>query len=388
MKKYEYLSELEKRLSALPEAERRDALNYYEEYFDAAGTENEDATAAELGDPAETARKILEGEGLTPDAASAEAPTPLVADPAPHRDAAIPPVAGVVLGVAVVLVFAIAAIVCLFGVRSSFVANTAKTLVSSTFEPPQDAAPTTETPDSDPNEESAPVTAETTDTTRTQSDTITFDRKGVKNTTFYIGYGTVVIETSNAVTLPTLSYTNIHEDWFNCYAEDTADTIRVSYTVPANYDLGRDDVPQFTLTVPSPRSFTFDALHIEVDMGDVQFRGDVEADTVNVAVGMGNFGGGTVAAKEFSANVSMGNFDLDKLNGAQTTAVNVDMGNIGLTVDGRAEDYDLDLTTDMGNVAFNGMEQGNACHAKSTQAHPRSVILTADMGDVVLTTAE
>ena len=55
MKKYEYLSELEKRLSALPEAERRDALNYYEEYFDAAGTDNEDATAAELGDPAEAA---------------------------------------------------------------------------------------------------------------------------------------------------------------------------------------------------------------------------------------------------------------------------------------------------------------------------------------------
>ena len=37
MKKYEYLSELEKRLSALPADARRDALNYYEEYFDAAG---------------------------------------------------------------------------------------------------------------------------------------------------------------------------------------------------------------------------------------------------------------------------------------------------------------------------------------------------------------
>ena len=36
MKKYEYLSELEKRLSALPADARRDALNYYEEYFDAA----------------------------------------------------------------------------------------------------------------------------------------------------------------------------------------------------------------------------------------------------------------------------------------------------------------------------------------------------------------
>ena len=66
MKKYEYLSELEKRLSALPADARRDALNYYEEYFDAAGPDNEDATAAELGDPAEAARKILEGEGLTP----------------------------------------------------------------------------------------------------------------------------------------------------------------------------------------------------------------------------------------------------------------------------------------------------------------------------------
>lgn len=79
MKKYEYLSELEKRLSALPADARRDALNYYEEYFDAAGPDNEDATAAELGDPAEAARKILEGEGLTPDA-----------DPAaPERHAAV-----------------------------------------------------------------------------------------------------------------------------------------------------------------------------------------------------------------------------------------------------------------------------------------------------------
>lgn len=97
MKKYEYLSELEKRLSALPADARRDALNYYEEYFDAAGPDNEDATAAELGDPAEAARKILEGEGLTPDADPAApesarggavppaAPEPPAADPQPAR---------------------------------------------------------------------------------------------------------------------------------------------------------------------------------------------------------------------------------------------------------------------------------------------------------------
>lgn len=83
MKKYEYLSELEKRLSALPADARRDALNYYEEYFDAAGPDNEDATAAELGDPAEAARKILEGEGLTPDADPAA--------PESARGGAVPP---------------------------------------------------------------------------------------------------------------------------------------------------------------------------------------------------------------------------------------------------------------------------------------------------------
>ena len=89
MKKYEYLSELEKRLSALPADARRDALNYYKEYFDAAGTDNEDATAAELGDPAEAARKILEGEGLTPDDATPEE-TPLTPPTAPEPPAADP----------------------------------------------------------------------------------------------------------------------------------------------------------------------------------------------------------------------------------------------------------------------------------------------------------
>ena len=45
MKKYEYLSELEKRLSALPADARRDALNYYEEYFDAAGPDNSNSNS-------------------------------------------------------------------------------------------------------------------------------------------------------------------------------------------------------------------------------------------------------------------------------------------------------------------------------------------------------
>lgn len=396
MKKYEYLSELEKRLSALPADARRDALNYYEEYFDAAGTDNEDATAAELGDPAEAARKILEGEGLTPDDATPEetpltpptAPEPPAADPQPAPPRRSPRAKTMWLIFAIVIVAAL--LVQLAVLALSFAKPSGGTASMMTIPQEEETAASALVRNEDfYNEATAAEKSsitENADNATVQSNTIRFERRGFKNATFYIDYGTVTVETSDAVTLPTLSYTNIHGDWFSCYTEETTNTLRVNYTVPANYDLSNDDVPRFTLTVPSPRSFTFDALHLEVGMGDVQFHGDVEADTVDVTVNMGNFSGQAVTAKAFSANLDMGNFDLDKLNGAQTTNVSVSMGNIGLSADGSAADYDLDMTTDMGKVTFNGLEQGDGYHARSNQEHPRSLILVVDVGDAVLTT--
>lgn len=396
MKKYEYLSELEKRLSALPADARRDALNYYEEYFDAAGTDNEDATAAELGDPVEAARKILEGEGLTPDDATPEetpltpptAPEPPAADPQPAPPRRSPRAKTMWLIFAIVIVAAL--LVQLAVLALSFAKPSGGTASMMTIPQEEETAASALVRNEDfYNEATAAEKSsitENADNATVQSNTIRFERRGFKNATFYIDYGTVTVETSDAVTLPTLSYTNIHGDWFSCYTEETTNTLRVNYTVPANYNLSNDDVPQFTLTVPSPRSFTFDALHLEVDMGDVQFHGDVEADTVDVTVNMGNFSGQAVTAKAFSANLDMGNFDLDKLNGAQTTNVSVSMGNIGLSADGSAADYDLDMTTDMGKVTFNGLEQGDGYHARSNQEHPRSLILVVDVGDAVLTT--
>lgn len=41
MTRQEYMQQLAALLAAMPEAERRDALDYYEEYFDAAGPEKE-----------------------------------------------------------------------------------------------------------------------------------------------------------------------------------------------------------------------------------------------------------------------------------------------------------------------------------------------------------
>lgn len=58
MNKAEFLSELERLLSNVPENERLEALKYYEEYFADAGEENEQKVIAELESPQKIADKI------------------------------------------------------------------------------------------------------------------------------------------------------------------------------------------------------------------------------------------------------------------------------------------------------------------------------------------
>lgn len=61
MTRQEYMQQLAALLAAMPEAERRDALDYYEEYFDAAGPEKEAQTIQELGSPPECGGKDMGG---------------------------------------------------------------------------------------------------------------------------------------------------------------------------------------------------------------------------------------------------------------------------------------------------------------------------------------
>jgi len=58
MTKEEYLQALEKELASVPEAERQDVLEYYREYFDEAGPENQEQVLRELGAPALLAQQL------------------------------------------------------------------------------------------------------------------------------------------------------------------------------------------------------------------------------------------------------------------------------------------------------------------------------------------
>lgn len=409
MKKYEYLSELEKRLSALPADARRDALNYYEEYFDAAGPDNEDATAAELGDPAEAARKILEGEGLMLDSAQAAAgessdaadtaqdaapePTgenPPTTKPELHGPAAIPPVMGVLLALAAVLVVVCVLLIGFFGVRRSSIADTAETFVVSAVEQSQDADPTTETPDSENVEESgtaAEGSSDPVDDNNPHTMGMSFGSITPQDAVLDIDYGRLTIVIDPGATSVALHCENIYSKRFDfTYTENEPLTIR--YKVPANCDLSSEPEPEFVLSVPDAETFHFKKLSITSAMGDVEFDNSntIAADSIDLDLAMGNFTGSTVQAERFTADVSMGNFDLGLLAGVQTAMVEAAMGDIGLTVDGRPDDYALDLQTSMGNVMFNGRTMSSIY--TQTAAAPRSVTLTAPMGDVVLTTTQ
>ena len=71
-----FIAALEQLLAPLPEAERKDALSYYEDYLDAAGPENEARAIAELGNPEEVARKILDEQTPAGSSAAPASPAP------------------------------------------------------------------------------------------------------------------------------------------------------------------------------------------------------------------------------------------------------------------------------------------------------------------------
>ena len=61
MTRAEFMEKLKNLLSDIPEGEREEALNYYEDYFDDAGVENEEEVVRSLGSPEKVAKTIRDG---------------------------------------------------------------------------------------------------------------------------------------------------------------------------------------------------------------------------------------------------------------------------------------------------------------------------------------
>jgi len=59
MSRHDFIAQLQKKLRKLPFDEVKEATDYYEEYFDDAGEENEQAVLEELGSPSAVASHII-----------------------------------------------------------------------------------------------------------------------------------------------------------------------------------------------------------------------------------------------------------------------------------------------------------------------------------------
>lgn len=91
MTKTEFLSRLAEELKGISAEEREEALNYYSEYLDEAGEENEEAAIEELGGPEKVARIIRANTAQSAQGAQPAAPKAAAEDPFRAAEQHVPP---------------------------------------------------------------------------------------------------------------------------------------------------------------------------------------------------------------------------------------------------------------------------------------------------------
>ena len=240
---------------------RAATLNYYEEYFDAAGPDNEDATAAELGDPAEAARKILEGEGLTPDADPAApesarggavppaAPEPPAADPQPARPQKHGPGAKTMWLIFAVVI--VAALLVQLGVLVLSFAKPGGGTASMVVAPTEEETAASGLVRNEDFYNGTAATEDADSGSPLEKMDFTTGLADAKNITFDIDYGAVTVVVDSGAE-PPLSCTNLRQDWFTfTNTGDNTSPVRVFYKVPANLQPRQEPgpEPEFVLSI-------------------------------------------------------------------------------------------------------------------------------------------
>lgn len=325
-----FLAALEQLLAPLPEAERKDALSYYEDYLDTAGPENEARAIAELGSPEEVARKILDEQ---PPADSSAAP----ASPARKPRSRWRMVLG---GGLAVLVLA-----CFFFQHSK----------ATPVQPVESVSPSSEIPAS-----SAEVPAESSSTQPTvpisTPDGLTFslsaemvhDKLSLK-----LDYGTVLFVVDPNASDITLQFDGFRTRYLT-HSSEKAGTTEFSYHIPKYNALPDSDSALLTITVPENILHEVD---IDLAMGDVDLgtlsldeldlelaMGSVSADSLTVKdadfdLAMGGCHIDHLTAPKFDAELAMGDCTIGMLSGAQDVSISVITGDTDLTLEGSASDY-------------------------------------------------
>lgn len=388
MTKYEYIAKLEKLLAHMPPQERRDALEYYVEYFDAAGPDHEAETAEKLGNPETVAAKILEGAGLSGnadgDSASGAAQPP--SDAADGGNPADGPVTRtglqgpglLVLFVVILLLVALALALSAaatgfrgFGRDKEITVTASEQVVSDTpaalaDSTPAPAAQDTATP-APAADASAPAAANVSADTQAPSDWETTYPAAITEVDLELSQMNLVVMVDDTVSAVTLRGTGAADSALRVDQQEMDRENKLDARLSAD----QGSTASLTLALPAnnmPRRLEFKLTGGSATLPDLTLD-ELEVDSVGAAVtvgritarkvdlqeeGNGTVSAGAITADEVSLDAKRGTVEAAQISVNRQLDVEAEGGNVMATLQGRADAFRLEAENKGGTLNVNG----------------------------------
>lgn len=393
MTRQEYMQQLAALLAAMPEAERRDALDYYEEYFDAAGPEKEAQTIQELGSPQNVAEKIWEGTG-------AQSGTPMPDNSMPEQGSRRrkSPV-WIVLAILAILIVVLLVFIGSFKIVTKYQYSIAESATAEEVPPQEATGGATENMDEsmDENTETAITkeSAKNESTNRLESSTMTLDAKQAQTMVLDLDCGEVAFVRSNAADEITLRFENFYSDWLERTVDESGFSVR--YKIPKGYIFGSDPTPTLSIALPemeleqielnlnlgSADLGTLKAKSIQADLAlGSLYADELQTGQLDATLALGSAELGTVQAERVTIENAQGDVTISCLVGASQVQVTDQLGNIALTLGEKADGYSVQAACGLGSITVSGAKQASPYSANSKAAN--AVILDAALGDITL----
>ena len=393
MTRQEYMQQLAALLAAMPEAERRDALDYYEEYFDAAGPEKEAQTIQELGSPQNVAEKIWEGTG-------AQFGTPMPDNSMPEQGSRRrkSPV-WIVLAILAILIVVLLVFIGSFKIVTKYQYSIAESATAEEVPPQETTGEATENMDesTDENTETAITkeSAKSESTNRLESSTMTLDAKQAQTMVLDLDCGEVAFVRSNAADEITLRFENFYSDWLERTLDESGFSVR--YKIPKGYISGSDPTPTLSIALPeieleqielnlnlgSADLGTLKAKSIQADLAlGSLYADELQTGQLDATLALGSAELGTVQAERVTIENAQGDVTISRLVWASQVQVTDQLGNIALTLGEKADGYSVQAACGLGSITVSGAKQASPYSANSKAA--KAVILDAALGDITL----
>ena len=357
MTRSEYLTAIATLLQDISVEERKEAMKFYNDYFDEAGDENADQAIEDLGSPEEVARKIRESPGnnefvKTPveditntglTYATANYATP-VKKPFP--------VWGIVLiAIGALLILCLPIILAMRGVSKITRSYTVTRSIS-----------------------------ERADTDNYTDGIMASDVKDIK---ISIDFGEVsVVTDSNLETI----YCSYEDVMFGEISEDIkGDTYDFKYDGEKSAYVSNIKGPEFTIYIPE--DFECEDISISVGAGNLTLSGDIiSKGVIDINVGAGNLEVSGWEAEDIKINCGCGNIEFEgKIN--SDFEAKLGAGNIEVELDGKEKDYDYYIDGALGNFSLNGRtSSGLVGSQKIKNDASKKIDIECALGDISIKT--